>query len=72
MALNLSKAVVGYLQAQSEEKFTARQIAEWVFATYPQSAKKNALIAGATTSSRMPIWCNSLSQKLVRIDHACK
>lgn len=34
MALNLSKAVVGYLQARPEEKFTARQIAEWVFATY--------------------------------------
>lgn len=34
MALNLSKAVVRYLQARPEEKFTARQIAEWVFATY--------------------------------------
>jgi len=35
MALNLAKTVVGYLQARPEEKFTARQIAEWVFATFP-------------------------------------
>ncbi|CUK02927.1 Uncharacterized protein conserved in bacteria [Achromobacter sp. 2789STDY5608615] len=35
MALNLAKAVVAYLQARPEEKFTARQIAEWVFATFP-------------------------------------
>ncbi|WP_045758689.1 COG2958 family protein [Xanthomonas albilineans] len=35
MALNLSKVVLNYLQARPEEKFTARQIAEWVFATFP-------------------------------------
>ena len=35
MALNLSKTVLGYLQARPEEKFTARQLAEWVFATFP-------------------------------------
>ena len=35
MALNLAKAVVAYLQARPEEKFTARQIAEWVFANFP-------------------------------------
>jgi hypothetical protein len=35
MALNLAKAVIGYLMDQPEEKFTARQIAEWVFATFP-------------------------------------
>ncbi|WP_193087925.1 COG2958 family protein [Advenella sp. FME57] len=35
MALNLSKAVLDYLRARPEEKFTARQIAEWVFATFP-------------------------------------
>lgn len=40
MALNLSKAVVGYLQARPEEKFTARQIAEWVFATYPAECQE--------------------------------
>ena len=40
MALNLSKAEVGYLQVRPEEKFTARQIAEWVFATYPAECQE--------------------------------
>ena len=35
MALNLGKAVVDYLTAHPEEKFSARQIAEWIFATFP-------------------------------------
>lgn len=35
MALNLAKIVIGYLKDQPEEKFTARQIAEWIFDTYP-------------------------------------
>lgn len=30
MALNLAKAVIGYLKERPEEKFTARQIAEYV------------------------------------------
>jgi hypothetical protein len=45
MALNLAKAVVGYLKERPEEKFTARQIAEWVFATFPaecQAKKANS------------------------------
>ncbi|GAB1575919.1 hypothetical protein BPNSA17_07520 [Bordetella petrii] len=40
MTLNLSKAVVGYLQARPEKKFTARQIAEWVFATFPEECQE--------------------------------
>ncbi len=35
MAFNLGKAVVDYLTAHPEEKFSARQIAEWIFATFP-------------------------------------
>lgn len=45
MALNLAKAVIGYLKERPEEKFTARQIAEWVFATFPaecQAKKENS------------------------------
>jgi hypothetical protein len=44
MALNLGKAVVDYLAAHSEQKFTARQIAEWIFATFPDEcqAKKDS------------------------------
>jgi hypothetical protein len=42
MTLNLAKAVIGYLKERPEEKFTARQIAEWVFSTFPEDchAKK--------------------------------
>lgn len=36
MALNLGKSVVDYLAAHPEEKFSARQIAEWIFATFPK------------------------------------
>ena len=44
MALNLGKAVLGYLKDRPEEKLTARQIAEWVFATFPDEcqAKKES------------------------------
>lgn len=42
MALNLGKAVVDFLNAHPEEKFSARQIAEWLVATFPDecNAKK--------------------------------
>ena len=44
MALNLAKAVLGYLKDRPEEKLTARQIAEWIFATFPEEcqAKKQS------------------------------
>lgn len=44
MALNLAKAVIGYLKERPGEKLTARQIAEWVFATFPDEcqAKKQS------------------------------
>ena len=35
MALNLGKAVVDFLTTRPEEKFSARQIAEWLVATFP-------------------------------------
>lgn len=42
MALNLGKAVVDFLTAHPEEKFSARQIAEWLVANFPEecNAKK--------------------------------
>ena len=46
MALNLAKAVLECLTARPEEKLTARQIAEWIFGTYPvecQEKKSNSL-----------------------------
>ncbi|NMQ28491.1 HrgA protein [Candidatus Accumulibacter phosphatis] len=44
MALNLRSTVVAYLRDHAEQKFTARQIAEWIFATYPDEcqAKKES------------------------------
>lgn len=35
MAPNLGKSVVDFLTAHPEEKLSARQIAEWLFATFP-------------------------------------
>lgn len=39
MALNLAKAVLGYLKERPDEKLTARQIAEWVLATFPEECQ---------------------------------
>lgn len=39
MALNLAKVVIGYLKERPGEKMTARQIAEWVFATFPDECQ---------------------------------
>lgn len=40
MALNLARAVIGYLKEWPEQKFTARQLAEWVFKTYPDECQE--------------------------------
>jgi hypothetical protein len=42
VALNLGKSVVDFLTERPEEKFSARQIAEWIVATFPEKchAKK--------------------------------
>jgi len=37
--LNLSQAVIGYLRDNAEHKFTARQIAEWIFETFPEECQ---------------------------------
>ena len=44
MALNLTKTVLGYLKERPDEKLTARQIAEWIFTTFPDEcqAKKQS------------------------------
>lgn len=39
MKLNLANTVIGYLKERPEEKYTARQIAAWVFATYPEECE---------------------------------
>ena len=40
MALNLAKAVLDCLKVRPEEKLTARQIAEWIFKTYPTECQE--------------------------------
>lgn len=40
MALNLRQAVVGFLKDRAEQKFTARQIAEWLFETFPEECQE--------------------------------
>lgn len=40
MALNLSKSVTKFLKSRPEEKFTVREIAEWVFENYPEECWK--------------------------------
>lgn len=46
LTLNLTNSVIRYLKEHPEEKFTARQIAEWLFTTYPAEcqAKKERSI----------------------------
>lgn len=41
MALNLAKAIPGFLKERPEEKLTAHQIAEWIFATFPDQCQAN-------------------------------
>jgi len=40
MALNLRQAVVDFLKDRAEQKFTARQIAEWIFETFPEECQE--------------------------------
>lgn len=44
MALNLRQAVIGFLREHPDQKFTARQIAEWLFSRFPEEcqAKKRS------------------------------
>ena len=48
MALNLSKTVVEFLRDNSDKKFTARQIAEWIFEKYPEKCRQKQNRSTAT------------------------
>ena len=39
MALNLGKVVLDFLTVHPDEKFSARQIAAWIFATFPEECQ---------------------------------
>ncbi len=40
MSLNLSQIFVDYLQNHANEKFTAREIADWIFVNFPEECKE--------------------------------
>ncbi len=40
MALKLANTVVEFLQHNPEQKFTAREVANWIFATYPEECRQ--------------------------------
>ena len=48
MKLNLSTRVVEYLEQNPEQKFTAREIAEWVFENYPDECREKQERSKAT------------------------
>jgi hypothetical protein len=63
MALNLAKTVVDYLKERPEQKFTARDIANWIFETYPELCREKREKSTATT---FPLNSdNALVQQLV-------
>lgn len=39
MSLNIANTVVEFLKGRPDEKFTAKQIAEWIFQTYPEECR---------------------------------
>ena len=43
MSLNLMPRVLDYLRANPEQKFTARELASWFFATYPDECRQKQL-----------------------------
>ena len=54
MSMNLVKTVVGYMKSRPEEKFTARQLAEWVFAAHPvECAAKKAASSSISTDAQL-------------------
>jgi len=50
MALNLVNTVVNFLQKNPEQKFTAREIANWIFETYPNECRQKQKRSTATSN----------------------
>lgn len=48
MALNLTITIAEFLQNNPEQKFTAREIAEWVYAHYPDRCRQKQQKSKAT------------------------
>lgn len=69
MALNLVKAVIGYLKDHPEEKFTARQMAEWVFSTFPEEcqSKKDSSNILKTNADLLQQIVREISSQMPRL-----
>jgi hypothetical protein len=64
MKLDLNKKVIEYLQHRADQKFTAREIGEWIFKTYPEECKKKK---ERSTATAFPIDSNdALIQQIIR------
>ena len=50
MAMELKKTVVEFLQQNPEQKFTANNIAKWIFKTYPDKCRQKQKDSTATVS----------------------
>ena len=50
MALNLANTVVEFLQQNPEQKFTAREIANWIVKTYPDECRQKQKRSTATVN----------------------
>ena len=48
MALNLTSTIAEFLQNTPEQKFTAREIAEWIYENYPDRCKQKQARSTAT------------------------
>ena len=48
MALNLTSTIAEFLQNTPEQKFTAREIAEWIYENYPDRCQKKQARSTAT------------------------
>lgn len=64
MALNLTNTVIDFLKERPQQKFTARDIANWIFQTYPDQCREKQQRSTATI---IPLDTDdALIQQLVR------
>ncbi len=74
MALNFANIVVEFLQQNPEQKFTAWEITNWIFETYPDECRQKQKRSTATSThsiTKQHYYSKSLL-KLVRSVHVCR
>ena len=64
MTLDLSRKTIEFLKQHHDQRFTAREIGEWMFKTYPEECKKKK---DRSTARAIPIDSDdALKQQLIR------